>query len=138
VVVLRGLFRDIRFDLFLAAGAIATFCLFVCFSFLSLGRNSDGSTRRLPQVAPFFIPLYATSLGLSNSTGAALVAGYNLSSAFGRLGFGFLADVAGPLNSLFLSLVLTGVSLMALWPISTTLAPFIVFVILNVGVIIEP
>lgn len=92
------------------AGAVATFPLFV---------------------PPFFLPLYSSSLGLSASTGAGLVAGFNLCSAFGRLGFGFLCDKAGPINSLFLSLFLSAISMLVLWPISTSLGPLVVFTVLN-------
>jgi MFS family permease len=92
------------------AGSLATFPLFV---------------------PPFFLPLYSASLGLSASTGAGLVAGFNFSSAIGRLGFGFLSDRLGPLNTLFLSLLLSAISTLVLWPVSSTLAPLVAFVIIN-------
>lgn len=98
------------FVLVFFAGALGTFPLFV---------------------PPFFIPLYAKSIGLSSSTGAGLLAGFNFSSAVGRIGCGILCDKLGPLNTLFLSLILTGFSMLALWPVSTTLAPLAAFVILN-------
>lgn len=75
--------------------------------------------------------MYSASLGLSASTGAVLVASFNLCSAFGRVGFGFLGDKAGPINSLFLSLFLSATSMLVLWPISTSLGPLIAFVILS-------
>lgn len=92
------------------AGAVATFPLFV---------------------PPFFLPLYANSLRLSSSAGAGLVAAFNFSSALGRLLCGFSSDKLGPLNTLFLSLLLTALSMLVLWPVSISLAPLIVFVIIN-------
>lgn len=104
------LFRDPSFVLIFLAGAIATFPLFV---------------------PPFFLPLYTRSIGLSSSAGAGLVAAFNFSSALGRVGFGLLADRIGPLNSLFIGLVLSATSMLAVWPVSGTLAPLAVFVIIN-------
>ncbi|KAF2810889.1 MFS general substrate transporter [Mytilinidion resinicola] len=104
------LFRDLKFCLLFAAGAIATFPLFV---------------------PPFFLPLYAHSIGLSASAGAALVAGFNLSSAFGRIGLGLLCDLIGPLHALLLSLLLSGFSMLAIWPLSRELGPLILFVVIN-------
>lgn len=81
------LFKDFRFVLLFIGGAVATFPLFV---------------------PPFFLPLYSTSIGLSSSTAAALVASFNFSSALGRIGCGFLSDRWGPLNTLAGSLLLNG------------------------------
>ncbi|TFB01375.1 putative transporter [Trichoderma ghanense] len=104
------LFRDLEFVIIFAAGAIATFPLLV---------------------PPFFIPLYSRSVGLSSSTGAGLLAGFNLSSAAGRILCGFFCDKFGALNVLFCSLLINAVTMLALWPASTTLAPLTVFVVLN-------
>jgi MFS family permease len=92
------------------AGAIATLTLFV---------------------PPFFLPLYSTSLGYSATAGASLVAGYNFSSALGRLGLGRLSDAIGALNALLLSLSLLTVSMLAIWPVSESIAPLVLFVVLN-------
>lgn len=104
------LFKDFSFMLIFTAGAIATFPLLV---------------------PPFFLPLYSRTLGLSSSTGAGLLAGFNFSSAVGRIICGLLCDKLGPLNTLFSSLLLSAVSMLALWPASTTLAPLAVFVVIN-------
>lgn len=97
--------------LLFAAGAIATFPLFV---------------------PPFFLPLYAQSAGMPGSAGALLVALFNLSSAFSRIATGVLSDrVTGPLNALVLSLALTALTLLALWPQSTGLGALVAFVLLN-------
>lgn len=99
-----------RFTVLFFAGAIATFPLFV---------------------PPFFLPLYAASLGLSASAGAGLVAGFNFSSAVGRLCCGLLSDSMGPVNTLLLSLIMSALSMLVLWPVSNSLGPLILFVIIN-------
>ncbi|CZS95725.1 hypothetical protein WAI453_001561 [Rhynchosporium graminicola] len=105
-----SLFKNIRFTTLFFAGAIATFPLFV---------------------PPFFLPLYSSSLGLSSSAGAGLVAGFNFSSAIGRLVCGFLSDWIGPVNSLLISLILSALSMLVIWPVSNSLGPLILFVIVN-------
>ncbi|KAF7554877.1 hypothetical protein G7Z17_g2590 [Cylindrodendrum hubeiense] len=104
------LFKDPAFALIFAVGAIGTFPLFV---------------------PPFFIPLYSRSMGLSSSTGAGLLAAFNFSSAVGRIICGHFCDIFGPLNTLMVSLMLTAISMLTLWPASTSLAPLAVFVVVN-------
>lgn len=70
-------------------------------------------------------------MGLSASSAAGLVAGFNLASAVGRISFGQVADKLGPINSLILALAWNAISLLVIWPVSTSLAPLIVFVISN-------
>jgi MFS family permease len=82
-------------------------------------------------VPPFFLPLYAQSLGYSPYTGAAMVAGFNGASAVGRILTGFTSDKVGALNSLFGTLLLSALSMLCLWPVSSSLLPLIVFVVLN-------
>ena len=82
-------------------------------------------------VPPFFIPLYTKSLGFSTNVGAGLVAGFSLSSAAGRILSGFASDKVGSINTVLASLILTAVTMLAIWPTSTTLAPLIVFVVIN-------
>ncbi|KAI3329086.1 major facilitator superfamily transporter [Xylariaceae sp. AK1471] len=104
------LFRDLTFVFIFIAGAIGTFPLLV---------------------PPFFIPLFAHAIGLSSSTGAGLLAGFNFASAIGRIFSGILCDKIGPLNALFLSLSLAAISMLAVWPVSTTLAPLAIFSVVN-------
>ena len=106
----RSLFRDVRFTVLWLTGAIGTFPLFV---------------------PAFFLPLYTNSLGLPSSAGAGLVAAFNFSSAIGRLTCGFACDKFGSLNTLFLSLLLSALSLFVLWPVSNSIGPLIAFVIIN-------
>lgn len=107
---MRRLLRDVRFVLLFACGAIATFPLLV---------------------PPFFLPLYTDSMGMASSVGAGVVAAFNFSSALGRLLCGFCSDRLGPLNTLFLSLLLSALSMLVLWPVSTSIGPLVVFVIIN-------
>jgi len=104
------LFRDFKFIIVFLAGAIAVFPLFV---------------------PPFFLPLYSKSLGLSSGAGAGMVAGFNFSSAVGRLICGFAADAMGPLNTLFVSLLLSAASMLVIWPVSNSFGPLVAFVIIN-------
>ncbi|KXH67616.1 major facilitator superfamily transporter [Colletotrichum salicis] len=104
------LFKSLTFVLVFVAGAVGTFPLFV---------------------PPFFLPLYSKSIGLSSSTGAGLVAGFNFSSAVGRICCGAFCDAFGALNVLFVSLTLSAVSILAIWPVSTSLGPMVAFVIIN-------
>ncbi|KAI1130264.1 major facilitator superfamily domain-containing protein [Nemania abortiva] len=104
------LFKDPNFVFVLIAGAIGTFPLLV---------------------PPFFIPLFANAIGLSSATGAGLLAGFNFASAVGRILSGILCDKIGSLNALFLALSLAAVSMLAVWPVSTSLAPLTVFSVVN-------
>lgn len=106
----RSLFKDPKFVLLFLGSGIATFPLLV---------------------PPFFIPLYASSLGLSNGVGSTLLAVFNLSSAFGRVGFGQLGDLIGPISSLSIAILVNGLSMLAVWPISNSLGPFVVFIVFN-------
>ncbi|BCR92808.1 uncharacterized protein ACHE_80708A [Aspergillus chevalieri] len=104
------LFRDVRFILLFIASAIATFPLLV---------------------PAFYLPLYTNAMGMKSSVGAAMVAAFNFSSAIGRLLCGFCCDSLGPLNTLFMSLLLSALSMLILWPVSQSIGPLIVFVIIN-------
>ncbi|BCS19547.1 uncharacterized protein APUU_12375A [Aspergillus puulaauensis] len=105
-----SLFKDLRFAVLFAVGVIGTFPLFV---------------------PAFFLPLYTNSLGLPSSAGAGLVAAFNFCSAIGRLSCGFACDRLGSLNTLFLSLLLSALSIFVLWPVSSSIGPLIVFVVIN-------
>ncbi|GFG00814.1 hypothetical protein IFM53868_10861 [Aspergillus udagawae] len=105
-----SLFKDVRFAVLFATGAIGTFPLFV---------------------PAFFLPLYTNSLGLPSSAGAGLVAAFNFCSAIGRLSCGFACDRLGSLNTLFLSLLLSALSIFVLWPVSSSIGPLVGFVVIN-------
>lgn len=104
------LFRQINFAILFFAGGIGIFPLLV---------------------PPFFIPLYSGSMGLSTSIGAGLLAGFSFSSAVGRIVSGHLCDILGPLNTLGVFFLGNSLTMLALWPASTTLASLAVFSVLN-------
>jgi len=105
-----SMFRSLPFTAVFVAGAIGTFALFV---------------------PPFYLPLFAQSLGQSSSTGAALVAAFNACNAIGRFAGGPLCDKIGPANTLLITMILNAVSMLAIWPVSSTLAPLLVFAVVN-------
>ena len=105
-----SLFRSLPFCCVFLAGAVGTFALFV---------------------PPFFLPLFAHSIGLSASTGAGIVAGFNACTAIGRLGAGFACDRFGSTNMLLLTMALNAVSMLAIWPVSNTTGPLVVFAAFN-------
>lgn len=105
-----SLFRSMPFCCLFLAGAIGTFALFV---------------------PPFFLPLFAQSIGLSPSTGAGIVAAFNACTAIGRLGVGFGCDRFGSTNMLLLTMALNAVSMLAIWPVSDTIGPLTVFAAVN-------
>lgn len=109
-VISRSLFNDPKLLLLFVGSGIATFPLLV---------------------PPFFIPLYASSLGISTGVGSTLLAVFNLSSAFGRVGFGQLGDLVGPISALSLAMIVSALSMLAIWPITNSLVPFVVFIIIN-------
>ncbi|KAL7929264.1 hypothetical protein V8C35DRAFT_199541 [Trichoderma chlorosporum] len=71
------------------------------------------------------------SLGFSTNVGAGLVAGFILSSAAGRILSGFASDKVGSVNTELAPLLLTDVSMLAIWPTSTALGPLIAFAFIN-------
>ena len=105
-----SLFKSMPFCCLFLAGAIGTFALFV---------------------PPYFLPLFANSIGLSASTGAGIVAAFNACTAIGRLGAGFACDRFGSTNTLLLTMALNAVSMFAIWPVSDTIGPLVVFAAIN-------
>lgn len=105
-----SMLKEAPFLFLCLAGAVSTFALYV---------------------PPFFIPLFARSMGLSPSTGAGLVAGFGLSTTFGRALSGVVCDKLGPLNTLALTMLVNAVSMLAIWPVSSSLAPLVLFAGIN-------
>ncbi|KAH9057626.1 major facilitator superfamily domain-containing protein [Lactarius vividus] len=110
VTVEWGLFRDPKFVLLFLGSGIATFPLLV---------------------PPFFIPLYANSVGASASLASGLLATFNLASAVGRVGFGVLGDSVGPITALVLALTVNALSMLTIWPASSSIAPLVAFIVIN-------
>lgn len=105
-----SLFKNRDFTFVFAAGATGTFALFVL---------------------PYYLPLFAQSVGLSSTTGAWLTAGYNLCAAFGRMGFGVLSDRIGAVSTLLLAMLLNATSMLAIWPVSDMLPTLSIFAAVN-------
>ncbi len=105
-----ALFKSIPFTAVFLAGATLTFTLFV---------------------PPFFLPLYAQSIGLSSNVGAGLVAAFSACNAVGRFVAGPMCDRIGPLNTFVITVVLNAVTTLAIWPVSSTLPSLVVFATLN-------
>lgn len=105
-----SLFKSMPFCCLFLAGAVGTFALFV---------------------PPFFLPLFAHSIGLSASTGARIVAAFNACTAIGRFAAGFACDRFGSTNMILLTMALNAISMLAIWPVSDTIGPLIVFAAMN-------
>ena len=105
-----SLFGSVPFCCLLIAGAVGTFALFV---------------------PPFFLPLFAHSIGLSASVGAGILACFNACTAIGRFGAGFACDKFGSTNMLLSTMALNAISMLAIWPVSNSLGPLIVFAAMN-------
>jgi MCP family monocarboxylic acid transporter-like MFS transporter 3 len=105
-----SLFRNWSFSFIFLAGSTGVFALFV---------------------PPYFLPLFAQSLGLSSTVGAYIVAGFNLCAALGRFGGGLLCDRIGAVNTFLLASLLNAISMFAIWPVSNMLPTLSVFAFLN-------
>jgi MFS family permease len=105
-----SMFRSVPFIATFIASAIGVFALFV---------------------PPYYLPLFARSIGLISSTGAGLVAAFNACNTIGHFAAGPLCDKIGPLNMFVITMVLNAVSMLAIWPVSNSLGPLVVFAMLN-------
>jgi MFS family permease len=105
-----SMFRSVTFNATFIASAIGVFTLFV---------------------PPYYLPLFAQSIGLSSSTGAALVSAFNACNAIGRFIAGPLCDKLGPLNMFVIVMIINAASMLAIWPVSDTLGPLVLFATLN-------
>jgi MFS family permease len=105
-----SLLKNVPFLTLTMAGAVGVFALFV---------------------PPFFLPLFASSIGLSASTGAGLVGGFGASTAVGRFLGGWTCDKIGALNTMLITCLVNCISMLAIWPVSTSLGPLFIFAIVN-------
>jgi MFS family permease len=107
----RFRFREPRFLAVVAATVLSTFSLFI---------------------PPYFIPLFARSMGYSQQIAIVTLAAWNLASTVGRIGAGIAADrLLGPLNSLLVCLLFMGLSSLVVWPLSQTTGVFAVYLVFN-------
>ncbi|KAH6639604.1 major facilitator superfamily domain-containing protein [Boeremia exigua] len=105
-----SLLKNFPFLALAMAGAIGVFAMFV---------------------PPFFLPLFASSIGLSAATGAGLVGGFGAATAVGRVLGGWTCDRIGSFNTMLITCLLNSVSMLAIWPVSTSLPPLFIFAIIN-------
>lgn len=103
-------FRKASFSLLFLAGAIGVFALYI---------------------PSFFLPMVATSIGLSSAKVAAVMACYNGCVAFGRLGSGIACDKIGSTNMLLLAMALNAITMLAIWSVASNLAILVTFATLN-------
>jgi len=80
----------------------------------------------------FFLPQYTQEKvpGISGFKAALTITVLNLAAAMGRTIIGFVADRFGPVNSLFVVTLLSGLSQMLVWTFVTTYGGIMVFAIL--------
>ena len=75
-----------------------------------------------------YLPSYATSIGLSPSKGALLLALLSISQVLGQLSFGYVSDRRFNLNLLIIiSTLVSATASLALWGLAHSLAALIVF-----------
>jgi hypothetical protein len=75
-----------------------------------------------------YLPSYATSIGLSATEGALLVALLSIGQVAGQFTFGYLSDGRFPLNVLAVcSTVVAAVATITLWGLASSLGPLIAF-----------
>lgn len=104
------LFKDLPFCCLFATGVTGVFAIYA---------------------PPFFLPYVASSIGLSSSASAAVMACFNACMAVGRLGSGIACDKLGAMNMLLLMMTLNAITIVAVWSVSSTLAILLVFSIFN-------
>ncbi|CDH58910.1 mfs transporter [Lichtheimia corymbifera JMRC:FSU:9682] len=92
-----ALLKDVNFALWVLAAVFQTFYLYI---------------------PPFFIPSYATYIGLSAPQGSALVSVLSATNFVGRIAAGILADRIGCLNANLIYALVTCVISLALWTLA--------------------
>ncbi|KAF9876675.1 ricin b lectin [Colletotrichum karsti] len=104
-------FKEPRFLMLVAGTVLACFPLFI---------------------PPYFIPIFSRSMGYSKEIGVIILAAWNLASTFGRVVAGWVADsVLGPVESLAICMLLMALSSLVVWPLSSSIGIFSVYLIFN-------
>jgi len=104
------LFKDLPFCCFFGTGVMGVFAIY----------------------APsFFLPYVSSSIGLSSSVSAGVMACFNACMSIGRLTSGIACDKLGAMNVLVLTMVVNAVTMFAVWSVSSTLAILLVFAVFN-------
>ncbi|RKP09410.1 major facilitator superfamily domain-containing protein [Thamnocephalis sphaerospora] len=82
-------------------------------------------------MAPFyFLPSYASFIGLTESDGALFVGLSSGVNAVGRIVLGYIADMFGRVNALFSCVFFSGLTVLLIWTFSTSYGVLLLFVLL--------
>ncbi|KAI8146566.1 major facilitator superfamily domain-containing protein [Fennellomyces sp. T-0311] len=76
-----------------------------------------------------FLPSHGTFLGLSDNQVAWLIAIDAISNFFGRLSIGIIGDMIGNVNTYFISMLLTTLSIFVLWMLAYSFETLLIFAI---------
>ena len=99
--------------------------LFHCFALSNL---FQGFGFYIPSL---YLPTFATTLGLSTSMGALILATNNLASVVGQLSFGYLSDrVNNVLILVFISTIISSIAAFTIWGFARSLEALIIFSVL--------
>lgn len=83
-------------------------------------------------IPAYFIPIFVKSLSSSADMPVVVLTIWNLASTVGRVLSGAAADlIFGPVNSLIISTLLTGLSALVIWPFASTMSILVVFAVIN-------
>ncbi|KAI7885581.1 MFS general substrate transporter [Lichtheimia hyalospora FSU 10163] len=104
-----ALLKDVNFALWVVAAMFQTIYLYI---------------------PPFFIPSYATYIGLSAPQGSALVSVLSATNFVGRIAAGILADRIGCLNANLIYALLTCVATLLVWTFATSYGILMAYAVL--------
>ncbi|KAK2037562.1 major facilitator superfamily transporter [Colletotrichum somersetense] len=83
-------------------------------------------------IPPYFIPIFSRSMGYPREVGVVILAAWNLASTLGRVVAGWVADtLLGPVESLAICMLLMSLSSLVVWPLSSSIGVFAVYLVLN-------
>ncbi|KAJ2962869.1 hypothetical protein NQZ79_g2034 [Umbelopsis isabellina] len=75
----------------------------------------------------FYLPAYATSIGLSDAQGSSLIAMISGCNFVGRITTGYIGDRIGRLNMLIIAMTISALCNLVIWPLSPFLSGLIAF-----------
>ncbi|KAG2230581.1 hypothetical protein INT48_006886 [Thamnidium elegans] len=78
----------------------------------------------------YFLPSYATHLGLTSSQGAIILSAGSGMNAFGRVVSGFLADYVGHVNIIIIYSIISGLSNLVIWTYANSFGTLMAFSII--------
>ncbi|KAE9369326.1 MFS general substrate transporter [Stipitochalara longipes BDJ] len=96
----------------------------VAFTAISFSNIFQGLVFFLPN---FFIPAYATTIGLSTLQGTIILSITNVTTMASQIGLGYIADCCDPLILMFGSTFLSALTTLSLWGLSKAFPTFLLF-----------